>query len=209
MRKMIYLILSILALSAMCFLIMGCHSCYRGTNAANDLRKSKGVPAVIADAKLLRYKYTLQGTMRWPLHSEYVEICEEDSTRCVILLFDESRIDSMDFDANGEPILDSLIVSSEVLDSIKQMIIDAKAWRFKDNYSPRMETLDGNSWGYSATFAVTDSMLAATPEAQRQRLLRHGGCNLSSGGSNASPDTKLFEQVRLYLLDIYESQKAK
>lgn len=207
MRKMSYLIFAALAFLIMGAFIMGCQSCSHTTNATNDLRKSKGVPAVIADAKLLNYKYSQYSTMRWPLHSENVERCQDDSTRCVIRLFDQTLKEPENFDANGDPLPDTLIVSSEVLDSIKQMIVDAKAWRFKDNYSPRVETMDGYSWSYSASFAVTDSMLAATPEDQRPRLLRRGGATLSSGGGNASPDTKLFEQVRLYLQGIYESQK--
>lgn len=201
MRKMSYFILAALAVVAMGAVIMGCQSCYRAN--------SKGMPADIADAKLVSYKYTLQGTERWPLHSENVELCKDDSSRCIIRLFDQARMDPVAFDIDGDPLPDTLIVSSAVLDSIKQMIVDAQAWRFKEDYSPRMSTMDGQSWGYTATFSVTDAMLEATPEAQRPRLMRHGGRTLSSGGSNAQPDTQLFEQIRLYLQSLYDSANPK
>lgn len=211
MKTMSYNVIAVAAVAvlALCTLAMGCQSCYRAGSGASGLRKSKGVPAEIADAGLLRYNYTRQGTMRWPDHSESVEICPDDSTRCIIRLFDQSRITDDSFDANGDPMPDTLVAGREVLDSVRQMIIDARAWQFKDDYSPRSQAMDGYSWGFTATFAATDSMLAAAPEARRPRLLRNGGCTLSSGGSNAAPDTRLFEQVRLYLQGVYEASAPR
>lgn len=207
MRKMSYLVLAPLALLAMGALTIGCQSCYRATDPVKDLRKSTEVPAVIAHGRLLSYSHTLRGTMRWPLRSENVEICKDDSSRCIIRLSDYTRVDPENFDSNGDPLPDSMIVGSEVLDSVKRMIVDAKAWRFKDDYSPRSQSMDGDSWSYSALFSVTDSMLAAAAEDYRRRLASQGGLRLSSGGSNGRPDTRLFEQIRLYLQGIFEAGK--
>lgn len=191
MKNLFRTTLLLLAIAALAQACTGCGGIVNSPNMKKNDGGTKNVPREYADARLLSYTYSLQGSMRWPDKYEHVEICDGDSAHCVISLFHPYRLKEIEVDENDNFIPERRVVDAAVLDTIKQMIIDARAWKFKEDYSSSFNVSDGDSWGFTAQFEPTG------PDSPRH------GSTITSGGSNSSPDTELFNNVRDYLLQFF------
>lgn len=70
-------------------------------------------------------------------------------------------------------------ISKEAADTIRQIIIEEKMYKYKEHYRPRMEVLDGYGWHFAAKFSE--------------------GSSIYSSGSNAWPRGNGLGRIQGYL----------
>lgn len=70
-------------------------------------------------------------------------------------------------------------ISRADMDSLSQIIIDEKMYKYKERYLPKFEVLDGEGWHFQATFS--------------------DGTHISSHGSNAWPGGSGLSRIQGYL----------
>lgn len=115
--------------------------------------------------KLTEFSYVHSGTMAQPF-KEYR-----------LKLLDDGQVEF--FAHNLGEYHDTLVVTSEVLDTVASMIISNEIYRYKDHYEPDMMVYDGEGWRYSATYDDKTS--------------------LYSGGTNAWPRNYALPIISNYL----------
>ena len=115
--------------------------------------------------KLTEFYYVHSGTMAQPF-KEYS-----------LKLLDNGEVEF--FAHNLGEYHDTLIVTSEVLDTVSNMIIRNEIYRYKDHYTPSVEILDGEGWHYSAHY--------------------DDDVSLYSGGTNAWPRNYALPIISNYL----------
>lgn len=91
--------------------------------------------------QLTCYSYSHHGTVAQPF--EDIEVRKADSccTACVFTSGDD------DFTYK------TYAVGEDLLDSIQNVIINHKMYKYKDHYEPIFEVLDGDSWHYEAVYS--------------------------------------------------------
>ena len=70
-------------------------------------------------------------------------------------------------------------ISKEAADTIRQIIIEEKMYKYKEHYRPKLEVLDGYGWHFQATFS--------------------DGTRIYSSGSNAWPRGNGLGRIQGYL----------
>lgn len=104
------------------------------------------------DAKIVRYEYSIHGSMAQPIHQFTVEKINDKT--CRLSYFNHDReFDSWDsmHDKDGNFVLDTSKEPIALLDSIQQIFVEHKMWTYKKNYQPTLQVLDGNSWSLNIT----------------------------------------------------------
>lgn len=104
------------------------------------------------DAKIVKYEYRIHGSMAQPIHQFSVE--KIDDKTCRLSYFNHDRkFDSWDsmYDEDNNFILDTSTEPIELLDSIQKIFTEHKMWKYKKDYQPVLQVLDGDSWSLYIT----------------------------------------------------------
>ena len=79
-------------------------------------------------------------------------------------------------------------ISKEAADTIRQIIIEEKMYKYKEHYRPRMEVLDGYGWHFAAKFS--------------------DGTSIYSTGSNARPGGNGLGRINGYMRQLIEDANS-
>lgn len=121
----------------------------------------RDVPA----GQLVKFYYVRQGTISEPFNEYELTLTDDETVKL--------------YAHNLGKIHDTVMVAREVIDTVAKMIIDNEIYRYKDNFQPDMEVMDGEGWHYSAQYSDKTS--------------------LSSGGTNAWPAHFALPLITAYL----------
>ena len=125
-----------------------------------------GCGAQVPEGDLLSVEYTESGTMAGYIYEGRMKL-NPDGT-FVLKAMKE----------NYGPLYQKKI-SKEAVDTIRQIIIEEKMYKYKEHYRPKMQVLDGYGWHFAAKFS--------------------DGTRLYSSGSNAWPRGNGLGRIQGYL----------
>ncbi len=117
------------------------------------------------EAQLVSVSYSDRGMMAYPNFDYRMQREADGSVWCLAFSHESCAYEKYSVDSSR-------------LDSACCIIRDHKMYAYKDRYSPMLEVLDGNSWGFSAAFA--------------------DGSYLSSSGNNAEPNNGGLSALRQF-----------
>ena len=125
--------------------------------------------AQVPEGDLLSVEYTESGTMAGYIYEGHMK--QNPDGTFVLKAMKE----------NYGPLYQKQI-SKEAVDTIRQIIIEEKMYKYKEHYTPRMEVLDGEGWHFAAKFS--------------------DGTRIYSSGSNAWPRGNGLGRIQGYLLKL-------
>lgn len=128
-----------------------------------------GCRAHVPEGELLSIEYTTSGTMAGYIYEGRVEQNPDGS----FLLTSKKE--------NYGPLYSKQIGKAD-MDSLKQIILDEKMYKYKERYLPKFEVLDGYGWHFQATFS--------------------DGTRIYSSGSNAWPGGNGLGRIQGYMLQL-------
>lgn len=95
-----------------------------------------------SQSKVIRYEYSHNGTVAQPISLFKVEKIDNDS--CLVTFYNHDK--EATYDEDGNYILDKSMQSIELLDSISTIVNEHKMKKYKKEYKPFLDVLDGDSW---------------------------------------------------------------
>ncbi|MBP5498518.1 MAG: hypothetical protein J6X81_04020 [Muribaculaceae bacterium] len=108
--------------------------------------------------RLKAFSYTENASMAQPERWFDIKLNDDSATATLIvrgvrdIIIPEDRKDDYDFQYQLSETGDSVQVPASVLDSVAQVIISHKMYKYKEHYRPRFEVFDGTSWSLNASY---------------------------------------------------------
>lgn len=127
--------------------------------------------AQVPEGDLLSVEYTESGTMAGYIYEGHVK--KNPDGTFVLKAMKE----------NYGPLYQKQI-SKEAADTIRQIIIEEKMYKYKEHYRPKMQVLDGYGWHFAAKFS--------------------DGTSIYSSGSNARPGGNGLGRINGYMRHLIE-----
>lgn len=127
--------------------------------------------AQVPEGDLLSVEYTESGTMAGYIYEGHVK--KNPDGTFVLKAMKE----------NYGPLFQKQI-SKEAADTIRQIIIEEKMYKYKEHYRPKMQVLDGYGWHFAAKFS--------------------DGTSIYSSGSNARPGGNGLGRINGYMRHLIE-----
>ncbi len=107
-----------------------------------------------SDSKVLSYEYSHNGTVAQPLAQFKVEKLDDDS--CLVTYYNHYK--ELSHDEYGNYKLDKSKQPIELLDSISMIVKEHKMRKYKKDYKPILDVLDGDSWHLDIQFEDSTSI---------------------------------------------------